>query len=504
MLTSRRIVRLVGIMLFCAAVATGCQWVARASVGPGGAVSNGNSSRVALSADGRFAVFLSVASNLTSDAAGVGFQVYRRDLTTGLTEMVSKERGCGGSCVGPNLSSAFPDMSADGRYVVFESTATNLVAGDSDTNGVSDIFVVDMDLDTIFRIKGFAGAELTSEARRPQVAHRPPQEGIAALWVVFDTDQAILANDTNGTSDVYRYILSLFAGLVLQSESELTGNSGNGPSSHGVISDDGGTVAFRSEATDLTADGHRFVWKIDDSGLHPQVSAAGMLLTTDANPRSVSADGDTVGLWLATTVADSGSLVLVASPTHTPTVWLDHTDVAVDASGTRVVRLGSDGIARLTDLADAAFPVPDEVVSTDLLGDVTSSAVLDVDLSSDGRTAAFSTPDSLEAGDTNVWNDVYVRMVPAVDITAVAPSVVPVDVESVITITGTGFYDNAMQVSINGATVNSWSVLDGYTITAKVVPNKTGARTVTTLLRNPAIGQALASDNCVGCLTVTP
>ena len=88
-----------------------------------------------LSADGRFVVFQSYASNLVAgDTNGVA-DVFVHDCVTGATTRVS---------VGPhgresNGYSGEPAISADGRVIAFRSDATNLVAGD--TNGVADVFV---------------------------------------------------------------------------------------------------------------------------------------------------------------------------------------------------------------------------------------------------------------------------------------------------------------------------------------------------------------------------
>lgn len=85
-----------------------------------------------ISADGRYVAFQSGASNLAAgDTNGTGSDVFLHDLATGTTILVS---------AGGNLNSYSPSISADGRYVSYYSFASNLVA--SDTNGTTaDIFV---------------------------------------------------------------------------------------------------------------------------------------------------------------------------------------------------------------------------------------------------------------------------------------------------------------------------------------------------------------------------
>src|SRR5438132_6669560 len=97
----------------------------RVSVAGNGAQANAASANPAISADGRFVAFQSDANNLVpGDSNGVT-DVFVHDRVTGITtlESVSTARVQG------NAASAYPLLSADGRYVTFLSTATNLVAG---------------------------------------------------------------------------------------------------------------------------------------------------------------------------------------------------------------------------------------------------------------------------------------------------------------------------------------------------------------------------------------
>ena len=91
-----------------------------------------------LSADGRFVVFTSNASDLVAGDTNGATDVFVRDLSTGTTQLVS----VGNSGAQGDAGSFNPSISADGRYVAFASSADNLVSGD--TNGVSDVFVRDL------------------------------------------------------------------------------------------------------------------------------------------------------------------------------------------------------------------------------------------------------------------------------------------------------------------------------------------------------------------------
>ncbi len=120
--------------------ATGCiPQTTAVDLGPEGIQANGKVGRqVQLSGDGRFVAFISRATNLVGDAGNSstsGFtELYMRDLCTGPnaysncaphTELIS----IGADGVAADGPSSRPSVSADGRYVAFESSASNLVAG---------------------------------------------------------------------------------------------------------------------------------------------------------------------------------------------------------------------------------------------------------------------------------------------------------------------------------------------------------------------------------------
>src|SRR5262245_30847112 len=109
--------------------------VTRASVANDGAQANGSSFDPALSADGRFVAFVSWATNLGGGCAG-DYQIYVHDRVTGTTSCVTVRSG-GVPADGPSF---LPALSADGRIVAFQSTATNLGGG---CGGGSQIYVHD-------------------------------------------------------------------------------------------------------------------------------------------------------------------------------------------------------------------------------------------------------------------------------------------------------------------------------------------------------------------------
>jgi len=144
------------------------------STGIAGAVADGGSRDAGLSVDGRFVVFAANASNLVSGAGGGLFQVYRRDLQTGVTLRIS-ETAAGVAGDGDSLR---PTVSADGRFVAYESASTNLVVGD--IQGFIDVLLHDTQTGITRRISqtgaGVAGWQ-ASAARTGFTALTGPPPG---------------------------------------------------------------------------------------------------------------------------------------------------------------------------------------------------------------------------------------------------------------------------------------------------------------------------------------
>jgi uncharacterized repeat protein (TIGR02543 family) len=111
------------------------------SVDSEGNAGNNNSDAAAISADGRFVVFSSLASNLVPNDNNNAYDVFVRDLVNNTTERVSVAADGTEADVGYNYLSGYVDISGNGRYVAFESYASNLVPYDN--NDSYDVFVYD-------------------------------------------------------------------------------------------------------------------------------------------------------------------------------------------------------------------------------------------------------------------------------------------------------------------------------------------------------------------------
>ena len=208
---------------------------------------NYSTGRLAISDDGRFVVFSSVASNLVPGDTNDFFDVFVRDRQTATTVRISESTG-GGQSLGGN--SSFPAISGDGRFVVFESFASNLVAGD--TNGVGDAFLRDMQLGTTTRVSlGEVGNQLNGDTGAPSIT----DDG---RYVSFNsTATNAVAGDGNGFSDIF--VRDLLTGNVVRASVSSAGVEGNSVSTLSEMSADGHIVSFISFSNNLTpSDGNGF------------------------------------------------------------------------------------------------------------------------------------------------------------------------------------------------------------------------------------------------------
>ncbi len=212
-----------------------------ASVDSAGVQGNGASNSPSLSADGRFVAFGSSATNLAGgDSNGVA-DVFVHDLATGSTSRASVSSGGDQG----DAASFSPSLSGDGRFVAFASDATNLVAGD--TNGTRDVFVRDRLLGTTERVS------VASDGTQANGFSAPPSLSDDGRFVAFGSFAGTLVpSDTNGTLDVF--VHDRETRVTTRVSVDGAGNQADGLSSGASMSADGRFVAFFSEATNLVPD----------------------------------------------------------------------------------------------------------------------------------------------------------------------------------------------------------------------------------------------------------
>jgi Tol biopolymer transport system component len=210
----------------------------RVSVGPGGVEANSNSFGSAITADGRFVAFESRAENPVAGDTNGEFDVFVRDRQGGVTERVSVLPG-GGQ---PDGGSFAPAISADGRFVAFLSRATNLVAGD--TNGEVDVFVHDRQTGATKRVSvGPGGAQADGQSL-------PPAISADGLFVAFDSPATnLVADDTNSADDVF--VHDLGSGTTRRVSVGPGGVQGTDHSNDPALAPLGRFVTFTSSAVNL-------------------------------------------------------------------------------------------------------------------------------------------------------------------------------------------------------------------------------------------------------------
>jgi len=206
---------------------------------------NGDSGSSIISDDGRYVVFASTAQNLTTNrpvSSGLAprfINVYIRDRVTSNTTLVSVSL-TGTSGDGDSLPSA---ISTNGQFVLFESAADNLVAGD--TNGTTDVFVRDLLAATTTLVSVSTNGTVGNGASRNAVMTPDGR------YVAFTSSSSnLVANDQNAIPDVFIH--------DLQSQTTTLVSVGAQPATYASysespeISADGRYVAFFSTATNLT------------------------------------------------------------------------------------------------------------------------------------------------------------------------------------------------------------------------------------------------------------
>jgi Tol biopolymer transport system component len=287
------------------------QTTERASVGANGSEGNGDSALAALSADGRFVAFMSWADNLVPGDSNATWDVFVRDRLLGTTERVSVDS----SGAEANGECGSPALSADGRFVAFSSTATNLVAGD--TNGTWDVFVHDRLLGTTERVSvRTSGIEGSGDSGSPSFGGL----SISAdgRCVAFSSDSPdLVPGDTNGSPDVF--VHDRLLGTTERVSVASSGVEGDHDSYSPSISAEGRFVAWASYSTTLVPGDTNQTWDVfrhdrrSGTTVRASVDSSGGESDDGSYSTAISADGRFVAF-------DSLATDLVAGDTN---AWSD-------------------------------------------------------------------------------------------------------------------------------------------------------------------------------------
>lgn len=361
------------VALSAAAAGTTAATTVRISVSSSGRQSSVGGYLDAISATGRYVVFDSAASNLVRGDTNGAADVFVRDRERGRTTRVSLSSGGKQAHSG----SGGGVISADGRYVMFDSAATNLVRGD--TNHAEDVFLRDRKSGRTTRVSLGNGDK---QANGPSGAGGISADG---RYVVFSSDASnLVGHDTDHVSDVFvhdrktgRTTQVSVTSAGKRAKGFASGNGSNGPS----ISADGRYVAFQSDASNLVPhDTNNLV----DIFVHDRKTDRTTRVSVASSGEQ--ADGESFGVRIS---ANGRSVAFSSLASNlVPGDTNQFTDVFVHDLKTHATTLVS-------------------VTSSGGQGNNTS---FDPAISANGRYVAFSSDASnLVAGDTNRLSDIFVR-----------------------------------------------------------------------------------------------
>ncbi|HYG63092.1 MAG TPA: hypothetical protein VEL74_10965, partial [Thermoanaerobaculia bacterium] len=317
------------------------------------------------STDGRWVVFTSSAPNLVPGqvedeaAPGATRDVFLHDRATGTTLLVSRKAGATPATAASN-SSSNPVISADGRWVAFQSLAEDLVADQAQSwTDYFNVFLYDRDTGIITLLSHAAGLPSTSANNHsglPSIS----ADGSRILFRSLATDLG--ATDGNGMSDLFLYDRAAGTRTLISHAAGAPATTANGPSTYGRLSADGAFIVFTSWASDLLA-GQTDPSYSEDVFLH-QIAAGTTTLVShipgsattvaagDSRQPVISADGAVVAF-------ESFAGDLVAGQTDTNGGY----DVFLFARATGVVTLVSRASGSATTTGDASSWQP--VLSAD-------------------------------------------------------------------------------------------------------------------------------------------
>ena len=221
--------------------------ISRAS-GADGAGAGAASTSPAVSKDGRFVVFSSEARNLSEADSDTTRDIFVRDLRDNRTELASIAAGRGAR--GGDGNSAEPSISADGRFVAFQSKARGLAGVQDDEIGV-DVYVRDRRL----RTTALASRATGSEGEPADFDSTSPALSANGRVVAFES----IAENLSAADDArYRniFVRDLRSGAtrLVDRASGSPGKAANGSAADPSISADGDRVAFESDADNLSRD----------------------------------------------------------------------------------------------------------------------------------------------------------------------------------------------------------------------------------------------------------
>jgi Tol biopolymer transport system component len=379
---------LVGLTIITALLLTGSSAASlsgattRVSVDSAGNQGTSMSRRPSISADGRYVAFESTAPNLVAEGTSGNSHIFVHDRQTGTTELVSVNS----SGEQANGSSTQAAISADGRHVAFKSSSTNLSPGD--TNGKSDVFVRDLDTGITENVHVSSDGVLANDrvfywSDNYQFRHEIAISEHGRYVAFASWADNLVPGDTNNQPDVF--VHDRQTGVTERVSVDSDGNEANDKNYGLAMTPDGRFVAFNSKATNLVPDEAI-------SGLnilvHDRQTGVTELVSIDP------LDGGPMTAWTPSISADGRFVAFLASGCDVHG-WCGFYDVYVRDRQTGTTERVSRGWRTYPDLLSRGEP--DSLPS----------------ISGDGRFVAFTSGEALVEGDDNGKRDVFVRDRPA-------------------------------------------------------------------------------------------
>lgn len=354
----------------------------------------GASRAVAVSADGRFVAFVSDAPDLVAGQIDALFQpdVFLHDRTTGLTQLVS--HASTSAVTAGNGGADRPALSADGRYVAFVSTSTDLQAGQTTPAGLErNVFLFDRLSGAITLVSRALSSPLVAAGAGPDA----PSIDDAGTRVAFQSEATNLVPgqvDTPGTFDVFAWQRA--SGQIQLASRSAAGAqvAGNGPAHAPRLSGNGRFVAFESQATDALAG------QVDANGgrdviVHDLLTSTSRLASRASVSPTTTANAPSTLTGLS---VDGGRALFVSRAT----------DVV---AGQVQVGLGGSHAFVYESLTGTTLLASRSQASPSRPGDV---EIASARLSANGSTVTFSGGGTDHvANDYNLWVDVFAFTLPA-------------------------------------------------------------------------------------------
>lgn len=341
-----------------------------------GTAGDGAVSAAVTSATGRWVVFSSAADGLVPGDANGKRDVFIRDTKTGALRIVSRGAAPanGDSDASGDANGIGLGVSVDGRFVVFDSEATNLVAGVADANAADDIFRWDAKTGKILLVSRKPGGGAANGGSR-----LPRMSGDGRL-IAFQSSATDLTSIAPGGNTPQVYVRDLLTGKTRFVSLAADGTAPDAFAERADISADGRFIAFASDATDIVP---------GDDGLQRDIFRRDLRTNTTTKMSLTAADAASDGFSDVPTISGNGRFVAFES---------DGVLVPTDANGFRdaYVRDALKGTTLRASLRDD---------DGEIAGGVGRPRV-----AADGRRVAFrSDANAITPDDDNNVTDVFVR-----------------------------------------------------------------------------------------------